>query len=48
MGGNMIAIKGILLNSFFIKPVYSQTIKWANQVLGIFDRNIFCVAFGIS
>jgi hypothetical protein len=32
MGGNMIAIKGILLNSFFIKPVYSQTIKWANEL----------------
>jgi|GEM_PF-1523533 len=24
----MIAIRGILLNIFFIKPVYSQTIKW--------------------
>jgi len=27
MGGNMIAIKGILLNIFFIKQVYPQIIK---------------------
>ena len=31
IGGNMIATKGILLNSFFIRPVYPQTIKWANR-----------------
>jgi len=31
MGGNMIAIKGILLNSFVIRPVYPQTIKRANE-----------------
>ena len=40
MGGNMIAIKGILLNSFFIKPVYSQTIKWANGSRGFISYDI--------
>jgi hypothetical protein len=44
----MIAIKGILLNIFFIKQVYPQTIMWANEVLRIFARNIFCIAFCIS
>jgi len=27
MGGNMIAIKGIILNSFFIKPVYPRKLS---------------------